>query len=132
MFANTQMTATHMGMPDVCKTLVVLVTVPIPYPNIAMSDTAIPVVLNVMIQAMPAHNLMTEVPMSNGDEAGILMGVVSSLIMGPVKHELGSFKVMLAASPATMMTSITGQNGAEPNAPGLTLSPSQPTVMING
>lgn len=131
MFANTQMTATHMGLPDVCKTLVVLIVVPIPYPNIATSDTAIPLVLNVMIQAMPAHNLMTEVPISNGDEAGALMGMLSSMIMGPVQHELGSFKVILSASPATMMTSITGHNGKPPNSQGLTVSPSQPTVVIN-
>lgn len=131
MFANTQNTATHMGMPDVCKTQVGPAVVPIPYPNIGMTDMAVPNVDNVMIEAMPVHNLMTTVDLSNGDEAGIEMGIVSSLIMGPIKHEMGSLKVMFMASPATMMTSVTGQNGTEPNAPGLTLSPSQSKVMIN-
>jgi len=132
MFANTQNTATHMGMPDVCKTLVVLVVTPIPYPNIAMTDMAVPIVDNVMIEAMPVHNLMTMVEMSNGNEAGALGGAVSSMIMGAVKHEVGSFKVMFMAAPATMMTSVTGQNGMVPNAPGLTITPSQVKVMING
>ncbi|GLX80361.1 type VI secretion protein [Thalassotalea insulae] len=132
MFANTQNTATHMGMPDVCKTQVALAVVPIPYPNIGLSDTAVPNVDNVIINAMPAHNLMTEVPESNGDEPGVEGGIISGMIMGPVKHELGSFKVMLMAAPATTMTSVTGQNGSEPNAPGLTITPSQVKVMIMG
>lgn len=131
MFANTQSTATHMGMPDVCKTLVVLVVTPIPYPNIGMTDMATPVVENVMIEAMPVHNLMTMVEMSNGDQAGALGGVVSSMIMGQVKHVLGSVTVMFMATPATMMTSVTAQNGVVPNAPGTTISPSQSKVMIN-
>ncbi|SHE43820.1 DUF4150 domain-containing protein [Vibrio gazogenes] len=132
MFANTQNTAMHMGMPDVCKTQVALAVVPIPYPNIAMTDMAVPNVDNVLIEVMPVHNLMTMVEMSNGDEAGIEMGIVSSLIMGPVKHELGSLKVIFMAAPATTMTAVTGQNGTEPNAPGLTLTPSQVKVIING
>lgn len=121
-----------MGMPDVCKTQVALAVVPIPYPNIAMTDMAVPNVDNVLIEVMPVHNLMTMVEMSNGDEAGIEMGIVSSLIMGPVKHELGSLKVIFMAAPATTMTAVTGQNGTEPNAPGLTLTPSQVKVIING
>ena len=81
MFANTQMSAINLGFPDVCKTLVVLVIVPIPYPNLAPTSTAIPNIPNLFIMAMPEHNLMTTVPMSNGDQPGIAMGVVSNLIM---------------------------------------------------
>ena len=130
MFANTQMTAINLGFPDVCKTLVALATVPIPYPNIGMTSTAIPNIFNMFTMAMPDHNLMTTVPMTSGDEPGIMLGVASSLIKGPCRHLLGSFKVFKAVMPATKMLSPTGQNGALPNIPGLTLSPCQIKVII--
>ncbi|RBO81915.1 DUF4150 domain-containing protein [Marinomonas aquiplantarum] len=130
MFANTQMPAMNLGFPDVCKTIVALAVVPIPYPNIAMTTTAIPNVPNIFTMAMPNHNLMTMIPMSNGNQAGAAMGVVSSLIIGPSRHLFGSVKVFTSIMPATKMLSPTGQNGMVPNAPGLTLTPSQPKVMI--
>ncbi|BFM48671.1 DUF4150 domain-containing protein [Marinomonas sp. THO17] len=130
MFANTQMPAMNLGFPDVCKTIIALAVVPIPYPNIAMTATAIPNVPNIFTMAMPNHNLMTMIPMSNGNQAGIAMGVVSSLIIGPSRHVFGSVKVFTSIMPATKMLSPTGQNGMVPNAPGITLTPSQPKVMI--
>jgi hypothetical protein len=130
MFANTQMAAINLAFPDVCKTLVAIVVVPIPYPNIGVTTTAIPNIFNMFTMAMPCHNLMTTVPLTNGDQAGILLGAVSNLIMGPCKHLIGSFKVFKAVMPATKMLSPTGQNGAAPNIPGLTLSPCQVKVLI--
>ncbi len=130
MFANTQASAMHMAMPDVCNTPVGTAVVPTPYPNIAMTSTAIPTIYNMYIQAMPDHNLLTEVPISSGDEAGVSLGVASGLIIGPVSHLLGSTKVFKSGAPATMMLCTTGQNGASPNAVGMTLSPSQVKVMI--
>lgn len=130
MFANTQMSAINLAFPDVCKTLVVLAVVPIPYPNIGVTSTAIPNIFNMFTMAMPDHNLMTTVPMTNGDQAGILLGVASNLIMGPCRHILGSFKVFKAVMPATKMLSPTGQNGPAPNIPGLTLSPCQVKVLL--
>lgn len=129
MFANTQMTAMNLGFPDVCKTPVGPVIVPIPYPNISQTTMAIPNIVNQFIMCMPVHNLMTMVPMSNGDEPGVAMGVVSSMIMGPTRHMLGSFKVFRSVMPATRMLDMTGQNGASLNIPGLTLSPSQVKVL---
>lgn len=130
MFANTQMPAVNLAFPDVCKTLVALAVVPIPYPNIGMTATAIPNVFNQFTMAMPDHNLMTTVPLTNGDQAGFLMGVVSNLIMGPCRHVFGSVKVFKSVMPATKMLSPTGQNGPAPNIPGVTLSPSQVKVMV--
>jgi len=129
MFANTQGSGMNMGIPDVCKTQVALAVVPIPYPNIAETSTAVPNVENQTIMAMPAHNLMTEIPLSNGDQAGIEGGVVSSMIMGQVKHDMGSATVFIAGAPATMMLSPTGHNGMPPNAPGMTMTPCQSKVM---
>jgi hypothetical protein len=130
MFSNTQMAAMDFGFPDICKTIVALAVVPIPYPNIGIKATAIPNILNQFTMCMPDHNLMTITPLSNGDQAGIAMGVVSNLIMGPVQHIFGSVKVFKAVMPATKMLSPTGQNGMPPNAPGMTLTPCQPKVLI--
>ncbi|WDE08066.1 DUF4150 domain-containing protein [Thalassomonas viridans] len=130
MFANTQMMAIDLGFPDVCKTIVGPAVVPIPYPNIGMTSTAIPNIFNMFTVAMPDHNLMTTVPLSNGDEAGIAMGVVSNMIIGPVRHLFGSVKVFKSVMPATKMLSPTGQNGMALNVPGMTLSPCQVKVMI--
>ena len=130
MFANTQMAAMDLGFPDVCKTIIALAVVPIPYPNIGMKSMAIPNIFNLFTMAMPDHNLMTITPLSNGDQAGVALGVVSSLIMGPVQHIFGSVKVFKSIMPATKMLSPTGQNGVALNVPGLTLTPCQVKVMI--
>ncbi len=130
MFANTQAPALNLGFPDVCKTLVVLAVVPIPYPNLAFTNTAIPNIFNQFTMAMPDHNLMTTVPMSTGDEPGILLGVASNLIKGPVRHLMGSTKVFKSVMPATKMLCPTGSNGMLPNVPGMTLTPCQTKVMI--
>jgi Domain of unknown function (DUF4150) len=128
MFANTQMMGMDMAFPDVCLTPAGPVMVPIPYPNIAMGPTAIPNQATVMIMAMPAHNLGTITPMTNGDNAGVGMGVASGLVMGPSRHLTGSFTVLISGMPATRLTSMSLQNST--NAPGARLVPSQPVVLL--
>ena len=130
MFATTQSPAMHLSALDVCKTPIGPVITPIPYPNIGMSSTAIPNIFNMFTVAMPDHNLLTTVPLTNGDQAGVLMGVVSSMMMGPVKNMLGSFKVYKMVMPATKMLSPSLHNGELPNTVGTTLTPSQVKVMI--
>ena len=128
MFANTQMMGMDLGFPDVCLTPAGPVVVPIPYPNIAMGPTAIPNQMKVMIMAMPAHNLGTQIPLTNGDNAGVATGVASGTVMGPSKHLMGSFTVLFDGMPATRLTSMSLQNST--NAPGCRLVPSQPTVLL--
>jgi hypothetical protein len=128
MFANTQMMGMDMGFPDVCLTPAGPAVVPIPYPNIAMGPTAIPSQATVFIMAMPAHNLGTVTPMTNGDNAGVAMGVASGTVMGPSRHLTGAFTVLFAGMPATRLTSMSLQNST--NAPGARLVPSQPTVLL--
>ena len=130
MFANTQMGGIHIAFPDVCKTPTPAGPVPIPYPNIATGMTAVPNVPNVFISGMPAHNLATTIPISNGDNAGVLGGVASQMVMGPARHQFGSTNVLVGGMPATKMLSPTGQNGMAQNIPGATLAPSQVQVMI--
>jgi hypothetical protein len=130
MYVNTNMGAVSLAFPDVCTVPVGPVPVPTPFPNIAVSATAIPTQANVLIECMPAHNLATVNPISNGDEAGLLLGVMSGMIMGPQRHLMGSMSVFLGGPPATRMLDPTAQNGMLPNAFGMTLSPAQVRVMV--
>jgi len=132
MFANCQLGGMNFGFPDVCNTPSPVGPVPIPYPNMATGMTANPLTAckKIYLSCMPAHNLMTQVPMSMGDNAGVAGGVASGMVMGPAKHMMGSFGVIYEGSPATKMTSLTGQNGMSLNVPGMTLVPAQFKVMI--
>jgi hypothetical protein len=127
MFANTQMMGMDLGFPDVCLTPMPL-PVPVPYPNIAMGPTAIPSQTTVFIMAMPVHNLGTVTPLTNGDNAGVAMGVASGTVMGPSRHLTAAFTVLIGGMPVTRLTSMSLQNST--NAPGVRIVPSQPTVIV--
>lgn len=129
MFANTQMAGTDMGFPDVCLTPAPPAPpIPVPYPNVAMGMTAVPNVTNVLIMGMPAHNMGTSIPMTNGDNAGVATGVASGTVMGPSRHLTGAFSVLINAMPATRMTSVSLQNST--NCPGMRAVPSQTIVVL--
>ena len=128
MFANTQMMGMDMGFPDVCETPTPAGPIPIPYPNIAMGPTAIPTAPNILVLAMPIHNLATEIVLTNGDNAGLAMGLASGTVMGPSKHLTGAFTVLMDGMPVSRMTSVALQNST--NCPGVRLVPSQPTMLI--
>jgi hypothetical protein len=132
MFANCQMGGQNFAFPDVCLTPTPAGPVPIPYPNIAMGMTANPgtACKKLYLSCMPAHNLMTQIPMSQGDNAGVNMGVASGMVMGPSRHLMGSVGVIYEGTPATKLTSPTGQNGMSLNTPGITIVPSQTKLLI--
>lgn len=127
MFANTQMMGMDMGFPDVCLTPMPAPT-PVPYPNIAMGPMGVPAAYNVLFQCAPAHNLATTVPLTNGDNAGVALGVASGMVMGPSRHLTGAFTVLVGGMPATRMTSVSLQNST--NCPGMRLVPSQVKVLL--
>lgn len=127
MFANCQLMGTDMGFPDVCLTPTPVPT-PIPYPNIAMGPMAIPNNPTVLFMAGPAHNMATTIPMTNGDNAGVNMGVASGTVMGPSRHLTGSFTVLINGAPATRLTSMSLQNST--NCPGVRIVPSQTLVLM--
>ena len=127
MFANTQMMGMDMGFPDVCLTPTP-VPVPIPYPNIAMGPMGVPAAYTVLSMCAPTHNISTTIPLSNGDNAGVAMGVASGLVMGPTRHLLCSFTCLSGAMPTSRMTSMTLQNNT--NCPGVRLVPSQVKVIV--
>ena len=128
MFANCQAGGMALGFPDVCKTPVGPVPVPIPYPNIAMSPMGVPPVPTVLFGGAPAQNLATEVPLTQGDEAGVEGGLVSQMIMGPGTCLDRANTILVGGAPATRLTSSTLQNGT--NAPGVCLVPAQLTVLL--
>jgi len=127
MFANCQLMGVDLALPDVCLTPLPI-PVPVPYPNIALGSTAIPNALNILFLGMPAHNLATVTPLTNGDNAGINLGVVSGTVMGPSRHLTGSFTVLLKGSPATRLTSLSLQNST--NMVGMRSVPSQFKVLM--
>lgn len=133
-FANTQMGGLNFAFPDVCITPIPSpvgpVPTPLPYPNMSMPMTAIPNQFKVLTLAMPNHNLMTTVPISQGDNTGVNLNPISGMVMGPTKPLLGSFKTLIGGMPAAKMLGMTGQNGMSPGALGLSLIPSQVKFMI--
>ena len=128
MFANCQMMGMDTGFPDVCLTPSPAGPVPIPYPNIAMGPTAIPNVPNVLFMGMPAHNMGTTVPLTNGDNAGVATGVASGTVMGPSRHLTAAFTVLVKGMPATRLTSMALQNNT--HCPGARVVPSQTKVLL--
>jgi hypothetical protein len=132
-FVNTQgpIPYTDFALPDVCLTPVPPspAPVPIPYPNIGLGPTAIPTQVKMLVLGMPVHNLTTQKPISNGDNVGVSLGVLSGMVMGPVSAAAGSTVLFAGGPPATGMANPTKQNGLSPNAFGMTLSPSQPKLL---
>jgi Domain of unknown function (DUF4150) len=127
MFANTQMMGMSLGVPDVCLTPTPA-PVPIPYPNIAAQPMGVPAAYNVLFMCTPAHNMSTTVPLTNGDNPGVAMGVASGLVMGPSRPVTAAFTVLAGGIPATRLTSMHITNST--NAPSATIVPSQVKVIL--
>lgn len=128
MFANCQLMGTDMAFPDVCMTPAAPSPIPVPYTDIALGPTAIPSCPTILIMGGPAHNLATTIPMTNGDNPGVLLGVASGTVMGPSRHTTGANTVLFNGMPATRLTSTTMQNST--NAMGARIAPSQTLVLI--
>jgi len=130
MFANCQMMGLSTAFPDVCLTPAppAPAPVPIPYPNLAATPMAVGAVYHVLFSCAPAHNMLTSVPMTNGDNAGLATGVASATVMGPSRQLTGAFTVLVGCAPATRLTSMSLQNST--NAPGCQIVPSQVKVLL--
>jgi hypothetical protein len=128
MFANTQMMGTDMGYPDVCLTPSPAGPVPVPYPNVASGPMALNAAYNVLFAGAPAHNLGTFIPMTNGDNAGVGLGVASGTVMGPARHLVGAFTVLIGGMAGTRLTSASLQNST--NVAGARCVPSQTKVLL--
>ncbi len=130
MFANSQMGGLDFGFPDVCLTPIPPVVVPIPYPNLAVGCMGVPAAYKIMFGGTPTHNMSTIIPMTNGDNTGVNMGVASGMVMGPDRTIIGSFTTLVGGMPVKKMCSLMGHNGMSLNIPGMALIPSQFKVLV--
>jgi hypothetical protein len=118
------------AFPDVCKTPVGPVTVPMPYPNTGMCATGVQATTKVFVLNMPALTQSSKLPMSEGDEAGVEGGVVSGMISGEVDFRSASSKVAFQGQKVIVLTVTTAHNGSNANAPmGALVAPSQMKVL---
>jgi hypothetical protein len=118
------------AFPDVCNTPAGPVVVPIPYPNIGMLPTGVSTTTTVLVMNMPALTQGSKLPMSQGDEAGSVGGVVSGMIMGEVSFLTASSKVSFQGQKVIVLTATTAHNGSSANAPmGVLVAPSQAKVL---
>ena len=125
MFVNVTIGVVNFAFPDDCKAPTPAGPVPVLLVNVAISFSHIPVVLQIVIGRGLAENILTTGAISNGDEAGVAMGVVPNQIVGPDRYVTCSEKVCLGGMPAVRLTSLTGQNGALQNAMGASLTSAQ-------
>lgn len=138
MFMLSMGTGTDLAFPDVCITPIPSPTgvtpTPLPYPNTSMTATTSPVAANVLVDCMPALNLVSEGQVSLGDNAGVKGGVVTQRFSGGADYIVGCFTILVGGAPAQRLTSVTGQNaaGVVPNAVGMAVAPSQVTVLSLG
>ncbi|APR88367.1 hypothetical protein A7982_13716 [Minicystis rosea] len=124
MFSTTQMLGMDLGFPDVCK---LPTLVPVPFPNIALPPMAVGAAYNILNVCAPAHTLATTIPITMGDQPGLLGGVVSQTDMASSRRLTAAFTILLDGMPATRLTSMGIQNTV--NCTGVSLVPSQLTVL---
>lgn len=90
------------AFPDVCKTPAPPAPfVPIPYPNIAKSSDTMQGAKKVKAKGCPICVKTSNFKMSSGDEAGSLMGMVSSKIKGKAEFVMSSFDTKAEGKPVT-------------------------------
>jgi hypothetical protein len=132
MRVNTQMMGINFTMSDVYLTPIpsTVESTSMPYSNTALPMTAVPSQVKVLILAMPAHNIMTVTPMSDGVNSGVMTSPMSGMVMGPNQHSMGDIKVLHGGLPVTKMLNPTGQNGLLPGAFDASLSFSQAKAMV--
>ncbi|GAB6888324.1 DUF4150 domain-containing protein [Desulfothermus okinawensis JCM 13304] len=133
MFMLTTGPGMSLAFPDVCNTPMPA-PVPIPYPNLGFSSVSVPAVYNVLVGCMPAVNQMSMGTVSVGDQAGVAGGVADGIFGGQTNYNVGCFTIFVGGAPAQRLTSVTGQNSLvkTPNAVGMTLVPSQVSVLTLG
>lgn len=86
--------STSTGPTDICKTPTPGGPVPMPYPNLA--PTVVPgpgYTTKTLVMATPMLTKKGKIGLSNGDQPGVALGVVSNKIMGMVEMTMASSDV---------------------------------------
>jgi hypothetical protein len=122
------------AFPDVCKTPTPGGPVPLPYPNVAqlnqatgVSNTGAPLLVGP--SSFPVLLLDSRVPVTTGDEAGSLGGVLSGTIKGPCVVRLASATVLYGSSSKGIARFLDTTSHNNDNAQGMLLS-AFPTVLV--
>ncbi len=119
------------GFPDTCKTPAPPAPpVPVPYPNIGQLTSAQKTSTKVKFVSAEVVTVKSEIPMSQGDEAGVAGGVVSGANMQKVLFKKGSAKVSAEGQAVITLTGSTGHNGSNANGVGAQIVPSQTKVLV--
>jgi len=122
---------TCLGVPDVCKVPAAPSPIPTPFPNTAMLATATKTSTKVAIMNLDAVVETSEIPSSNGDQAGSTGGVVSNTVAQKVVFKLGSSKVKAEGKGIVFHAAMTAHNGSNANMPaGIHDTPSQTKVLV--
>jgi hypothetical protein len=76
-------TSVSTGPTDICKTPTPGGPVPMPYPNVALSATMGPgYTTKTLVMATPMWTKKGKSAVSNGDQPGVALGIMSNKIMG--------------------------------------------------
>lgn len=117
---STKTSGICFAIPDICLTPTPGGTIPIPYPNIGDLSQAVNVSTRVKLGGQPVILQASEIPSSQGDQAGVSGGVASGKIMGKVTFSTFSTTVKVEGKGVVRMGDTTMQN--ENNAVGTVLS----------
>ena len=129
MFAVTLQGGQCLAMPDVCQVPAPPAPpIPTPFPNVAMPMIGNPAATKVFIAGTPALHKGSKIPQTDGNQPGVIGGVISGTIMGQAEFLVGSMTVKLQGNPAVRLGDLTKHNNG--NAFGAVLAPSQTVVMI--
>ena len=130
--ASTTQGGQCMAMPDTCLTPAPPAPpIPTPYPNTGMVNQAKGTATKVKFASKEVVTKNSKISRSMGDEAGVNGGLMSGMNMGPVSFKKCSSKVKAQGQEVGHLTSVTGHNGTNANAPaGTQMAPSQTKVMV--
>jgi hypothetical protein len=121
-------------MPDVCLTPAPPAPpIPIPYPNIAMSQDTSQGSTTVKVDGNPVMLQGSLFSQSTGDEAGTNGGVVSGVTRGKAEFVAYSFDVSFEGKPVPRLGDMMlGNKGAAPNTPPMSeIQPPAPAVALD-
>lgn len=107
-------TSVSQGPNDMCKTPAPPAPVPppLPYPNVAASATMGPgYTTKTLVMATPMWTKKGKSALSNGDQPGIAMGIISSKIMGMCEITMASTDVDAESGGVVRTTDSSLSNG---------------------
>lgn len=130
--AGSKASGTCLGVPDVCQVPAPPAPpIPTPFPNMAQVANASGTSTKVLFENKDAVVETSEIPSSDGDQAGSAGGVVSGTVAQKVVFKLGSSVVKAEGKGVVFLTATTAHNGSSANMPaGLHAAPSQGKVLV--